>query len=243
MSASHERSGRRRAEKDVARAEADLTLARASKDTIALKQQQVRALQASRRAAVGQLAEAQANLAERQIVAPTNGTILSRPVEVGDVVSPGSPVFHDGRHEPTVREGVHPRTRHPEAPAGRSGGRLRSMRFRTAASPRACRRSHDQAEFTPKNVETAEERLKLVFGVELTFVNPDRVLKPGMPADCVIHWTSSGAGRDPSWIVTTAPVLEVRGPVAFLRPLHACGSRAGRVVRRLDRRDFRPDRT
>jgi HlyD family secretion protein len=47
---------------------------------------------------------------------------------------------------------------------------------------------HDQAEFTPKNVETAEERLKLVFGVELALVNPDGVLKPGMPADCVIHW-------------------------------------------------------
>jgi len=52
----------------------------------------------------------------------------------------------------------------------------------------------DQAEFTPKNVETAEERLKLVFGVELTFTDPDRVLKPGMPADSVIHWSSGSDG-------------------------------------------------
>jgi HlyD family secretion protein len=40
-----------------------------------------------------QIAEVDANLAERKIVAPSDGTILSRPVEVGNVVSAGSPVF------------------------------------------------------------------------------------------------------------------------------------------------------
>ena len=54
---------------------------------------QVLALQASRRAAVGQLDEVRASLAERQIVAPVDSTVLSRPVEVGDVVSPGSAMF------------------------------------------------------------------------------------------------------------------------------------------------------
>jgi HlyD family secretion protein len=49
---------------------------------------------------------------------------------------------------------------------------------------------YDQAEFTPKNVETAEERLKLVFGVELALLDHGGVLKPGMPADCVIHWAT-----------------------------------------------------
>ena len=55
-------------------------------------------------------------------------------------------------------------------------------------------RISDQAEFTPKNVETTEERLKLVFGVrELALINPEGVLKPGMPADSIIHWQSQGA--------------------------------------------------
>jgi len=48
-----------------------------------------------------------------------------------------------------------------------------------------------EAEFTPKNVETQEERLKLVFGVELSFVKSEGVLKPGMPADGAIHWSSA----------------------------------------------------
>lgn len=38
----------------------------------------------------------------------------------------------------------------------------------------------DAAEFTPKNVQTREERTRLVFGVKITFANPDELLKPGM---------------------------------------------------------------
>lgn len=38
----------------------------------------------------------------------------------------------------------------------------------------------DAAEFTPKNVQTREERTRLVFGVKVTFPNPDELLKPGM---------------------------------------------------------------
>ena len=40
-----------------------------------------------------------------------------------------------------------------------------------------------QAEFTPKNVQTEEERLSLVFAVRVRVPNPDHLLKPGMPAD------------------------------------------------------------
>jgi HlyD family secretion protein len=43
-----------------------------------------------------------------------------------------------------------------------------------------------QAEFTPKNVQTQEERVKLVFAVNVTLDNRDGTLKPGMPADVAI---------------------------------------------------------
>ena len=42
------------------------------------------------------------------------------------------------------------------------------------------------AEFTPKNVQTKEERTKLVFGVKIEVNNPDGSLKPGQPADATI---------------------------------------------------------
>ena len=40
-----------------------------------------------------------------------------------------------------------------------------------------------EAEFTPKNVQTREERTRLVFGVKILLDNQDRVLKPGMPIE------------------------------------------------------------
>lgn len=43
------------------------------------------------------------------------------------------------------------------------------------------------AEFTPKNVQTKEDRTKLVFGVKIEIPNTDQILKPGLPADATLH--------------------------------------------------------
>jgi membrane fusion protein YbhG len=44
-----------------------------------------------------------------------------------------------------------------------------------------------EAEFTPKNIQTKDERTKLVFAVKIEIKNPKFELKPGMPADAVVH--------------------------------------------------------
>ena len=44
-----------------------------------------------------------------------------------------------------------------------------------------------EAEFTPKNIQTKEERVKLVFGVKVKVNNKEELLKPGMPADVIIE--------------------------------------------------------
>jgi len=43
-----------------------------------------------------------------------------------------------------------------------------------------------QAEFTPKNIQTREDRVKLVFAVKIELPNPEGELKPGLPAEAVI---------------------------------------------------------
>jgi HlyD family secretion protein len=186
------------ADKDVSHAEANLTLARAGFDTVALKREQLRALRQNREALVAQRAELAASLAERRVVAPITGTIMSRPVEVGDVVSPGSAVFV---MIDLTRLYVKVYVAEPDIAKLQLGDEadvtvdaFPGRRFAARIS-----RISQQAEFTPKSVETTEERLKLVFGVELMFVNPDAVLKPGMPADCVIRWhgpTSSDTNHE-----------------------------------------------
>jgi HlyD family secretion protein len=46
------------------------------------------------------------------------------------------------------------------------------------------------AEFTPKNIQTKEDRTKLVFGVKVEINNPEKILKPGMPADAALIITN-----------------------------------------------------
>jgi HlyD family secretion protein len=45
----------------------------------------------------------------------------------------------------------------------------------------------DQAEFTPKDIQTKEERINQVYRIKITLPNPDRILKPGMPADAFLN--------------------------------------------------------
>jgi HlyD family secretion protein len=175
------------AEKELAQAKANLAMAQASKDTIELKRQQFLALQEVRRAAAAQLAEAQANIEERKLYAPVDGTILSRTVEVGDVVNPGSPIFVMVDMSRLYLKVYVPE---PEIPKLKLGdpAQITVDAFPGRTFPARITKIYNQAEFTPKNVETKEERVKLVFGVELTFTQPDSALKPGMPADCTLRW-------------------------------------------------------
>src|SRR3972149_6222079 len=67
--------------------------------------------------------------------------------------------------------------------------------FRLRASAAKVTEISQRAEFTPKDVQTKEERVKQVFAVKLVVENPEGVLKPGMPADARIFW--KGGAR--SW--------------------------------------------
>jgi HlyD family secretion protein len=182
------------AEKGLTQAEANLGVAQAAKQTVDVKAEQVKVLEESRQSALAQLAEAEANLAERTIVAPADGTILSRPVEVGDVVSPGSPVFVMVDMNRLYLKVYVPEPDIPKLKLGDAADvSVDAFPGRTFAA--RVSKIYQQAEFTPKNVETADERVKLVFGVELSFVNPEGLLKPGMPADGAIHWTSTATDQ------------------------------------------------
>jgi HlyD family secretion protein len=49
-----------------------------------------------------------------------------------------------------------------------------------------------EAEFTPRNVQTEEERVNMVFAVKVRLPNPERLLKPGMPADAYLRDNGQG---------------------------------------------------
>lgn len=162
-------------------------------DLTRLERLRLEAQRAQRDALARQLEESAAALAEQQsyvdaftIRSPLTGTVLARTVEIGERVNAGTPLF-----TLVDLDDLYVKVYIPEPQIGRIILGERAL-VRVNAYPgrdfeARIARVAQQAEFTPKNVETREERVKLVFAVELSIVeNPGGILKPGMPADAVI---------------------------------------------------------
>lgn len=125
------------------------------------------------------------------ILAPTAGVVTLKSIEPGELVMLGSNVLRITKLDP-----VDLMIYVSEQELGRihlgQSARVRIDAFGDA-------RTFDGtvvyispvAEFTPKNVQTKEERTKLVFGIKLEVKNPDGALKPGLPADARISTVNS----------------------------------------------------
>jgi len=118
--------------------------------------------------------------AETTITAPTAGIIASRLVEPGELVGVGTPLvlIVDLDHawaNVYLEETLVPQVRldQPATVITDAGDRLEGRV--TFISPKA--------EFTPRNVQTANERAKLVYRLKVTVDNRKGILKPGMPVE------------------------------------------------------------
>jgi len=168
-------------------ANANLATAQSSTVAVEVKQKQVEASQASVNAFRAKLQELAANQQELQILAPIEGTIITRPVEVGQVVNAVSPLF-----VMINLNNIYMKIYIPESQIGKLELGSEAHIYVDAYADRyfvgKVTKISDQAQFTPKNVETKEERVKLVFAVEMSVDNPEGILKPGMPGDVVLRW-------------------------------------------------------
>jgi HlyD family secretion protein len=121
-------------------------------------------------------------LQKTHIVSPIAGVVLERNVEAGEVVYPGIVLMTIGDlQRPWVRVYIG----EPDI------GRVRIRQEATVVTdayprrdfPGTLRYIADEAEFTPKNVQTRQERVKLVYEARVYLSNKEGILKPGMPAD------------------------------------------------------------
>jgi HlyD family secretion protein len=114
--------------------------------------------------------------------APFTGVVLVRQAELGEVVSPGTPIV-------TLADLDHlwARVYVPETDLGKvHWGQVVDVRTDTYPDRIYHGRVSfisSEAEFTPKSVQTEKERVTLVYRVKVDVENPNRELKPGMPAD------------------------------------------------------------
>ena len=166
------------AEQGIAAAELRVRLAEAKRDAT---QQQMAVAEAARsrtRVAVG----------ECRITAPRGGYVTFRNYEPGEVVMPGSRILTivDIRE---VRATFYlPNAELAAAKPGRAvdviADALPSEVFKGQIG-----RVGAEAEFTPRNVQTRDDRDRLVYAVEVAIANPDERLRPGMPVEIEIPGT------------------------------------------------------
>jgi HlyD family secretion protein len=147
---------------------------------------QANAAAAQAKTAIGQaeanLALIEAQLAKLTVTAPANGVILTRNVEPGEVVNPGSLVLSLSRLSDLTITVYIPEDRYGEVALGQTAS-VTVDSYAGVTFTATVIHISDQAEFTPRNVQTAEGRKSTVFAIKLRVDDPQSQLKPGMPAD------------------------------------------------------------
>jgi HlyD family secretion protein len=175
----------RRAEADVRQARATLLNARTGEIEVLHKRQQLVTLEANIARDRAALAAAEAQLGYTILRSPQAGVVLRKHVEPGEIIAAGTPAvtLADLRN-------IWLKIYVPEPQLGRvklgQNAELTTDSYKGKVYRGRVTFINSEAEFTPKNVQTQEERVKLVFAVKITVDNPDQELKPGMPADAKI---------------------------------------------------------
>lgn len=148
------------------------------------------------------LATVAVQLAKQTLSAPRAGLISKNLVEVGELASPGTMLLELSDIETVDLTVYIPETQIGRVKLGQLA-RVTPDAYPGQSFEGVVSFIAHEAEFTPKNVQTREERANLVFAVKVTLDNADRRLRPGMPADAEILLTSEVGAATPS------PVAEV----------------------------------
>jgi HlyD family secretion protein len=157
-----------------------------AEDRLQTAQAQLDAANANLEAAEAALESADLQIGKTELVAPSNGTVLYRNIESGEIVSPGSIVIVIANlHDLTITVFL-PEDRYGKVNLGDTA-EVEVDSFPGVKFTATVIRIADEAEFTPRNVQTGEGRRTTVFAIELKLDDPEGNLKPGMPAD--VHFS------------------------------------------------------
>jgi multidrug resistance efflux pump len=125
-----------------------------------------------------------AQVAKLAVAAPADGVVLTRVVQPGEVVPAGAAAMKLGRLDSLTITVYIPEDRYGELSLGQSAT-VSADSFPGETFSAVIIHIADEAEFTPRNVQTVEGRSSTVYAIELRVQDPDGKLKPGMPADVV----------------------------------------------------------
>lgn len=180
---------RTRREVAAARVKSAQDRARAGSDAVAklragARPQEIDAARARVAAVDAQIAALQKNVTDAFVKAPVNGVVTAKLLDAGEMAAPRAAlaVITDLDHawaNVYVDERLVPALKIGQAAAILTDAGQRLAGTISFISPKA--------EFTPRNVQTAEERSKLVYRVKITTDNREGILKPGMPIEAELR--------------------------------------------------------
>jgi multidrug resistance efflux pump len=169
-----------RAKAGVQQAEAGLAALRsgATQEEIAAAKAQVE----QARAALNKLLTEQEKLA---VVAPVGGMVLQLNIHQGELAAPAATILTLGDLDQVTLTVYVPEDKLGQVNVGQEV-KVQVDSFPDQVFEGTVVAIASEAEFTPRNVQTEEERVNMVFAVDVTIPNPDHKLKPGVPADATI---------------------------------------------------------
>jgi HlyD family secretion protein len=176
---------------------------RAAEAAIGMAQAQLDGLKAGATAEEIAIAEAQVEQAQaaqaklivqrdkQTIAAPVGGVVLAISIHEGELAVPGGTMLTLGDLDYVTLTVYVSEDKLGQVTIGQQVT-MNVDSFPGRAFEGTIVRIADKAEFTPRNVQTQEERVNMVFAVEVRIPNPDHALKPGVPADAEIVTEESG---------------------------------------------------
>lgn len=189
-SITEQRRDEARTRRDLARGRLEAARERLTRLENGSRSEEIDAAAARLQAAEARLAQVTQQIADAQVIAPTAGRVTERLAEPGEVVPAGTPIALLSQLDAPwltiyVAEPELPRLSLGQSIEVRSDdGSVRTGQISFISS---------EAEFTPRNVQTKSERVKLVFKVKVALENRDGHWKPGMPAEARLPIAGAGA--------------------------------------------------
>ena len=145
------------------------------------RKEEIRAAQAALDLSRARLAQAEKAVADCVVKTPATGTVTTRNMEPGEIVSAGTPLATVSRLDDTWLSVYIPESRLSRVKLG--GKASVKLDGDPASYEGTITFVSPEAEFTPRNVQTPDERAKLVYRIKISLPNPKGLFKPGMPAD------------------------------------------------------------
>ena len=146
----------------------------------------LRALHSQLDQARAALAVAEDDLRKSTLYAPFDAFVTVKDTEEKEFVQPGTPVVTLADLDEVWVKTYVPETQLGRVRLGQEADVL-SDTFPGKVYRGKVTFISPEAEFTPKNVQTKEERVKLVYRIKVTLTNPNQELKAGMPVDVKIR--------------------------------------------------------